>query len=51
MSLMRPLADVDPEIFRAIELETERQRRTLELIASRTRQLCGHGGPELRTDQ
>jgi glycine/serine hydroxymethyltransferase len=32
MSLMRPLADVDPEIFRAIELETERQRRTLELI-------------------
>lgn len=34
MSLMRPLADVDPEILRAIELETERQRRTLELIAS-----------------
>jgi glycine hydroxymethyltransferase len=31
---MRPLADVDPEILRAIELETERQRRTLELIAS-----------------
>ncbi|OPZ74753.1 MAG: Serine hydroxymethyltransferase [Firmicutes bacterium ADurb.Bin456] len=34
MSLMRPLADVDPEILRVIELETERQRHTLELIAS-----------------
>ncbi len=40
MSLMRPLADVDPEIFRAIELETERQRRTLELIASENAASC-----------
>ncbi|HHU86898.1 MAG TPA: serine hydroxymethyltransferase [Peptococcaceae bacterium] len=37
---MRPLADVDPEIFRAIELETERQRRTLELIASENAASC-----------
>ncbi|MGH9446380.1 MAG: serine hydroxymethyltransferase [Terriglobia bacterium] len=29
-----PLEDVDPEIARAIENETERQARTLELIAS-----------------
>lgn len=34
MSLVRPLSEVDPEISRAIELETRRQRRTLELIAS-----------------
>lgn len=34
MSLLRPLSEVDPEIFRAIEQETQRQRRTLELIAS-----------------
>jgi len=34
MSLVRPLSEVDPEIYRAIELETDRQRRTLELIAS-----------------
>jgi len=34
MSLMRPLSEADPEIFRIIELETRRQRRTLELIAS-----------------
>lgn len=34
MSLLRPLSEVDPEVFRAIELETQRQRRTLELIAS-----------------
>lgn len=34
MSLLRPLAEVDPEIFQAVELETQRQRRTLELIAS-----------------
>ncbi|BAF61005.1 MAG: serine hydroxymethyltransferase [Pelotomaculum sp.] len=34
MSLKRPLSEVDPEIFRAIELETQRQRNTLELIAS-----------------
>ena len=40
MSLMRPLADVDPEIFRAIELETEPQRRTLELIASENAASC-----------
>lgn len=30
----RPLADSDPELSRAIELELERQRGTLELIAS-----------------
>jgi glycine hydroxymethyltransferase len=32
--LHRTLADVDPEIFDAIEVETERQNDTLELIAS-----------------
>lgn len=31
---LRPLAEADPEIARAIENETERQARTLELIAS-----------------
>ncbi len=31
---MTPLAEVDPEIARAIALETERQRSKLELIAS-----------------
>jgi len=30
----RPLAEVDPEIARAIENEVDRQARTLELIAS-----------------
>lgn len=34
MSLMRPLPEVDPEIARIIELEINRQRHTLELIAS-----------------
>jgi len=34
MQLKRPLAEVDPEIFRIIELETKRQEFTLELIAS-----------------
>lgn len=34
MNLMRPLSEVDPEIFRVIEMETGRQRDTLELIAS-----------------
>ncbi len=34
MNLMRPLSEVDPEIYQAIELETRRQQRTLELIAS-----------------
>lgn len=34
MNMMRPLAEVDPEIARAIALETERQRSKLELIAS-----------------
>lgn len=34
MNLMRPLSEVDPEIYQAIELETRRQRQTLELIAS-----------------
>ena len=34
MKLMRPLSEVDPEIYQAIELETRRQRQTLELIAS-----------------
>lgn len=34
MYLMRPLSEVDPEINRAIELETRRQQQTLELIAS-----------------
>ncbi len=33
-SRRRPLADVDPEIARAIDHEVERQARTLELIAS-----------------
>ena len=32
--LHRPLSDVDPEIFDAINLETKRQNDTLELIAS-----------------
>jgi glycine hydroxymethyltransferase len=31
---MRPLSEVDPEIYQVIELETRRQRQTLELIAS-----------------
>jgi glycine hydroxymethyltransferase len=31
---LRPLEEVDPEIARAIENETEREARTLELIAS-----------------
>ena len=31
---LRPLADVDPEIARAIDSEVDRQARTLELIAS-----------------
>src|SRR2546423_7554615 len=30
----RPLADVDPEVAEALESELERQRRTLEMIAS-----------------
>jgi glycine hydroxymethyltransferase len=30
----RPLADVDPEIAEVLELELERQQRTLEMIAS-----------------
>jgi glycine hydroxymethyltransferase len=30
----RPLADVDPEIFSAIEKELGRQRHEIELIAS-----------------
>lgn len=34
MSLMRSLSEVDPEVCRAIELETRRQQQTLELIAS-----------------
>jgi glycine hydroxymethyltransferase len=34
MNLMRPLSEVDPEIYHAIELEKRRQQRTLELIAS-----------------
>lgn len=34
MSLMNTLAGTDPEISRAIKLELERQRNTLELIAS-----------------
>lgn len=34
MSLMRTLNEMDPEVARAIDLELERQRNTLELIAS-----------------
>jgi len=34
MSLMRPLAEADPEIARVIDLEAGRQQGTLELIAS-----------------
>ena len=30
----RPLAEVDPEIAEVLELELERQQRTLEMIAS-----------------
>src|SRR4051812_16851092 len=30
----RPLADVDPEVAEALDLEVDRQRRTLEMIAS-----------------
>ena len=30
----RPLAEVDPEVAEAIDLELDRQRRTLEMIAS-----------------
>jgi len=31
---LRPLAEIDPEVARAIDLEVDRQARTLELIAS-----------------
>jgi len=31
---LRPLEEIDPEIARAIDLETDRQARTIELIAS-----------------
>ena len=34
MSLSLPLREVDPEIARALDLEVDRQARTLELIAS-----------------
>jgi len=34
VSFMRPLAEVDPEVSRAIELELQRQQDKLELIAS-----------------
>ncbi len=34
MNLKSALSEVDPEIYRAINLELERQRNTLELIAS-----------------
>ena len=34
MNLKKPLCEVDPEIYRAINLELDRQRYTLELIAS-----------------
>src|SRR4051794_39603964 len=30
----RPLADVDPEVAEALDAELDRQRRTLEMIAS-----------------
>src|SRR5688572_26674723 len=30
----RPLSDVDPEVAEALDLELDRQRRTLEMIAS-----------------
>ena len=30
----RPLAEVDPEIAEVLQLELERQQRTLEMIAS-----------------
>jgi len=30
----RPLAEVDPEVYRAIEQEVERQNAQIELIAS-----------------
>src|SRR4026209_2865653 len=32
--MSRPLADVDPEVYQAIQHETERQNGQLELIAS-----------------
>lgn len=34
MSFYGPLGDVDPEVYRAIQQELDRQRNTLELIAS-----------------
>jgi len=34
MDMMKPLAETDPEIARAIDLELKRQQDTLELIAS-----------------
>ncbi|OPY59681.1 MAG: Serine hydroxymethyltransferase [Pelotomaculum sp. PtaU1.Bin035] len=40
MSLLRPLSEVDPEISRAVDLEIQRQRRTLELIASENVASC-----------
>ena len=32
--MKRPLAEVDPEVYRAIQLEVERQDAQIELIAS-----------------
>ena len=38
----RPLAEVDPEVAEAIDLELDRQRRTLEMIASENLRAPGH---------
>ena len=48
----RPLADVDPEVAEALDRELERQRRTLEMIASEN--FVPAGGPRVpgqRADQ
>ena len=46
------LADVDPEVYRAIAAELDRQETTLEMIASENfAPLAGHAGAGLGADQ
>ncbi len=50
--MSRPLADVDPEIFQAIQHEVERQDGQLELIASENfTSRSGAGGHRQRLHQ
>ncbi len=50
--LEMPLADLDPEVAEAIELERKRQQNTLEMIASENFvPPCRPRKPGLGTDQ